>query len=129
MAEIDEAVLERVRAAYDAFNRGDYDASATALHPEIEWNRVAEFEQPLQGREAARENMNPEVFATQRTEVRGMEVIGDYVLVDTTFHAVGAGSGIELDQDGYHLWRIEDGLGKSFEFFLDRDEAVKAASG
>ena len=56
-----------------------------------------------------------------------VEEIGDCVIVEATFHAVGSGSGIELNQAGYHVWRIRDGKGVEFRFFLDRDEAVAAA--
>jgi ketosteroid isomerase-like protein len=127
MAEEMDLVIERIRLGYDAFNRGDFDAAVDLLHPEIEWHRVAEFEQPLRGRQAVREFMDPEVFERQQTEILEIEVIGDFVLVYATFHGAFAGSGIELSQPGHHLWRIRDGQAAEFRYFLDRDEAVKAA--
>ena len=129
MAEDMEQALKRVLAAYDAFNRGDFDAAAEHLHPEVQWNRVAEVEQPVEGRDAVRSMFEPEIWSRQHTDVHRSEVIGDFVLLDTTFHGTGAGSGIELNQLGFHLWRIEDGKGREFLFFLDRDEAVAAAQG
>jgi ketosteroid isomerase-like protein len=122
-----EQARERVIAAYEAFNRGDFDGAAEHLHPKVQWNRVAEFEQAVSGRDSVRSMFEPEVWASQRTEIHGSEVIGDCVLLDTTFHGKGMASGIELDQDGYHLWRIEDGKGREFTFFTDREEAVAAA--
>jgi ketosteroid isomerase-like protein len=127
MPEDMERARGRVVAAYEAFNRGDFDGAAEHLHPEVEWNRVAEVEQPVRGRENVRSMFEPEVWASQRTDIHRAEIIGEFVLLDTTFHGKGAASGIELNQDGYHLWRIRDGKGAEFHFFLDRDEAVAAA--
>lgn len=127
MSEDAERLLERIEAGYEAYNRGDFDAAAEHLHPEIEFSRVSDVESSLVGREAVRKNMEPEVWESQRVEVHGTEVIGDFVVVDATFHAVGSGSGIELHQRGYHLWRARDGRAAEFRFFIDRDEAVAAA--
>ena len=65
---MDEAV-EKIHAGYEAFNRGDFDASAKFIHPDIVWNRVVDVESALEGRDAVRENMEPAVFAAQRAEV------------------------------------------------------------
>jgi ketosteroid isomerase-like protein len=128
VSEDAERLLERIEAGYEAYNRGDFDAAAEHLHPEIEFSRVSDVESSLVGRDAVRENMEPEVWETQQVEVHGSEVIGDYVVVDTTFHAVGSGSGIELHQRGYHLWRAKDGRAVEFRFFTVREDAVQAAT-
>lgn len=49
------------------------------------------------------------MFTAQRTEVPSIEVIGECILVEDTFHGEGAASGIRLDQRGFHLWRMRDG--------------------
>ena len=120
--------LERVLDAYKAFNRGDFDVAAEHLHPDVKWNPVAEVEVPIHGRDAVRSMFEPEIWSSQQTDIHETEILGDWILLDTTFHGKGAASGIELNQDGYHLWRIKDGKGAEFRFFLDRDEAVAAAS-
>lgn len=122
-----ERAQERLRYGYDAFNRGDFDESARHLHPDVDWHRVADVEQTLEGRDAVRGNMEPEVWGKQQVEVHRMEVIGESVIIDTTFHAEGRGSGIPMHQAGYHLWKIKDGLGARFQFFNDRADAVAAA--
>lgn len=122
-----EQAMERIRAGYEAFNRGDFDESAKFVHPDIDWHRVADVESSLRGRDAVRENMDPVVFQEQEVEITGMEPIGDCIVVDTVFHAIGAGSGIELNEGGHHLWRIKDGLGAEFRYFDRRDDAVAAA--
>ena len=124
-----DQALERVRAGYEAFNRGDFDASAEFVHPDVVWNRVAEFESPLQGREAVRANMEPEVFSEQVSDIRETEIVGDCVLARVNFRARGAGSGIEMDDEAWHLWRIKDGMAIEFRYFDGREDAVTAARG
>jgi ketosteroid isomerase-like protein len=129
MAEDMEQAARNIREAYEAFNRGDFDAAAEHLHPDVVFQRVAEVEGALEGQAAVRENMTPDVWQRQELEIHALEAIGERILIEATFHASGAGSGIELHQTGYHLWRIREGKGAEFRFFLDRDEAVAAASG
>lgn len=128
MAEIGDEEIESIRGAYEAFNRGDFDAAAELIHPDIVWNRVADVEGPFRGRDAARSHMEPDVFSTQRNEIHSIEAVEDCVLVDCTFHGEGASSGIKLDQRGFHLWRIRDGKAIEFRYFLDREDALQAAS-
>jgi ketosteroid isomerase-like protein len=129
MAVVSEKEIERIRRGYDSFNRGDFDAAAELIHPDIVWNRAAaDFEGPAHGAEAVRGLWEPEVFTTQFNDPfdragRGLRPgRGD-------FPRQGAGSGIKLDQRGFHLWRIRDGKAIEFRYFLDRDEAMHAAKG
>ena len=127
MAEDMDAAQERIRRGYEAFSRGDFDEAGGFVHPDIAWHRVIDVEQTLEGRDAVRHNMEPEAWNGQTVEIHGMEVFGDSLVVDATFRAEGAGSGIPVQQRGCHLWKIRDGLGGRFEYFTDRDEAVRAA--
>src|SRR5688572_23094681 len=101
MAEDMERAVAMVRRGYEAFNDGDFDAAVEMMHPEIEWQRVAEVEQPLRGREAVREFFQPEVFKRQHSEIFEVTPVGEHVLVHARFHGSFAGSGIELTQDGF----------------------------
>lgn len=120
-------LIERIEAGYEAFNRGDFEAASALFHPDIVWNRVAEVERPVRGAEAARGLIEPQVFATQRNEIHSIEFIGDHVLVEATFHGVGAASGIELNERAFHLWRMRDGQVVEFSYFLERADALAAA--
>jgi ketosteroid isomerase-like protein len=124
-----DEMVGRVKAGYEAFNRGDFDAAAEYYHPEIVWHRVSGIEAPLVGREAVRRNMDPQIFAEQRAEVVEADVVGDCVLVRAVFQIRGAGSGIEMADDAWHLYRIKDGMAIEFRHFTERDEAVAAARG
>jgi ketosteroid isomerase-like protein len=119
--------IELVRRGYDAFNRGDFDAVTDLLDPDVVWQRVAEIEQPIRGAESVRAFLEPQVFSHQRNEIHAIEVVGECVLVDATFHGRGAASGIEANQRRFHLWRLRDGRVIELRFFLDRDEALAAA--
>ena len=127
MAEDMERAKRTIGDGYEAFNRGDFEAAVEYLHPEVDWQRVADFEANLEGREAVRKNLEPDFFHQQGVEIHSFEVFGDSLLLNATFRASGRGSGIELDQVGYHRWKIKDGMGVRFRFFLDREEAVRAA--
>jgi ketosteroid isomerase-like protein len=127
MAEDMERAKRIVSESYEAFNRGDFDAAAEHLHPEVEWNRVVEVESPIEGKEAARANMDPVAWSEQRVEINDMETIGDSLVVDTVFHATGSSSGIALDSETFHVWKIKEGKGAKFQAFLERDDAVRAA--
>jgi len=122
-----ERAKQMIRDAYDAFNREDFDAAAVNLHPDVEWMRVSEVETPIRGKDAVRANMDPFVWSEQRIEITGMEAFGDSLVIDTVFRARGSGSGIELENESFQVWKIKDGMGARFETFLDRDEAVRAA--
>lgn len=127
MAEDMERAKRVIAEAFEAFNRGDFDAAIEHAHPEIEWRGALEVEAPLAGKEAVRASLDPVIWDEQRIEINSMEAIGNSLLVDATFHATGSSSGIALNNDGFHVWKIRDGLACRFEFFADRDEAVAAA--
>lgn len=124
-----ENAAEIIRSAYDAYNRGDYEAAAEHIDPEIVWNRAAKVERAVHGIDAAKALMEPQAFSSQHNEIHAIEVLGEFVLVDTTFHAVGAASGIELNQSGYHLWKVRDGKAIEFSPFDEREDALRAAQG
>ena len=129
MAEDMDRAVEVVLRGYAAHNAGDLDKAAELLHPDVVFNRVSDVEAPIEGAAGVRENMEPDVWESEHLEIHGTEVVGDCVLADVTFTARGSGSGIELNDRAWHLWRIKDGKGVEFRHFNDRDEALKAARG
>ncbi|HET8593488.1 MAG TPA: nuclear transport factor 2 family protein [Solirubrobacterales bacterium] len=99
----------RSPASRGTCGRFDFEAATEWLHPAVVWHRLADVERPTPGIDAVKEFMRPQVFTAQRTEVPSIEVIGECILVEDTFHGEGAASGIRLDQRGFHLWRMRDG--------------------
>lgn len=127
MAAEDQDLWEqRLRDGYDAFNRGAFEEAGKHLHPDIVWHRPMQIEGAVEGADGVRRHMEPDAFSSQRIEIHSMEAVGECVLVDCTFHAVGASSGLPFSQEVFHLWRIRDELAVEFNGFFDRDEAVAA---
>ena len=69
----------------------------------------------------------PDVFERQKAEVLEITTHGDKLLVHAKFYGSFSESGIELEQPGWQLWTIRDGLGAKLEVFLDREVALNAA--
>jgi ketosteroid isomerase-like protein len=127
MTEDMEAAERKLRGAYDAFNRGDFDSVVEALHPEIEWQRVAEVEGVDHGRDAVREFLKPDIFERQEAHIVRITTHGEKLLVHANFVGAFSATGIELEQEGWQLWTVRDGLAARLEAFLDRDQALEAA--
>jgi uncharacterized protein len=52
--------------------------------------------------------------------------IGDRVLVLTRYSGVAKSSGLSVDQEGAHVWRMRDGTALRLEVFPDRHAALGA---
>jgi ketosteroid isomerase-like protein len=123
--------VDRLRAGYEAFNRGDYETALDFMDPEVEFHRSerALDTRPLRGLDAVRQFMLPEVFDRQVVELD--EVIENdaagKMFVSLTFRVRGRGSGIELANHGYHVWTIRGDKAAHCQFFEDRGDALDAA--
>jgi ketosteroid isomerase-like protein len=62
-----QETVEIVRAAYAAFNRGDFNAVMVLTRPEVGLVRPS-IESPVTGRDAMRAWMEPDAFAELRAE-------------------------------------------------------------
>jgi ketosteroid isomerase-like protein len=121
---------ERLRAGYDAFNRGQYDDTLEFMHPDIEWHRgeVSVEGGVIRGRDGVRALMTPDVFDRQSIEVEKITINGDKVLVQTIFQVRARGSGIELQNRGWQVWTVRDDQAVRVELF-DDEAAARAAAG
>ena len=121
--------IEKLRRAYAAFSRGDFDDALTYAHPDIEYV-PAYGAAPVRGLEPLRSWMEPDAFERQVIEPLDFVVSGNKVLVRHRIRSKGAGSGIELEGFSWGVWTLnEDGLAVRLEGFGDREEsrARKAA--
>jgi uncharacterized protein len=120
-----------IRLGYDAFNRGDFEGAVSLMHPDVELRRPEmspESESgPLRGPEAVRAWMMPDIFERQQVEVEEIVENGDKVLVGGRIRVRARGSGIEVDDQAFHIWTIRDGKAARLEFYSDRSQALKAA--
>ena len=117
---------EVVRGFFDAYNRGDFDAAAEFVHPNVEMVPPGD-QPPYRGRKAVRKWMEPDAFAEQTAEVREFTEVAERVLVEAHSWLTGAGSGINLEVDFWSvLWIDDDGLLTRCEILLDRQPALNA---
>jgi ketosteroid isomerase-like protein len=109
MDERHAALIDTLRRAYGAFNRGDFDAAVEFAHPEMEFVPPG-GQASLRGAEALRAWMEPDAFEEQRIEPLDFKVAGNKVLVRQRIQARGAGSGINLDLENWTVWTFDDEL-------------------
>src|SRR5918999_4818228 len=122
-----EENIERLKAAYEALNRGDFDAAVEIAHPEIEFVRVAGLP-PVRGVDALRAWMEPDAWETQTYEPLDFRDNGNKVLVHQRNKARGAGSGIDIEVEAWGVWTFDDeGRATRMEGFLAEDQALEAA--
>ena len=115
-----------LREKYEAFNRGDLDAVLRDTHQAFELQRP-HGGGVVRGRQAVLEHLRPDAFDEEGETPLEFVEHGDAVLVRSRSFSRGAGSGIEIDQEMFHVWRIRDGLPARVELYMDRDEAYRAA--
>jgi limonene-1,2-epoxide hydrolase len=120
----DEENIARLRAAYAAFSRGDFDAAVAAgIHPGFEYVPAGGLA-PIRGAESFRAWMEPDAFDSLTVEPLEIAINGDRALVRQHTTARGAGSGIEMETFTWGVWTIDDdGLAVRLEIFQDPDEA------
>jgi ketosteroid isomerase-like protein len=121
--------LEKLRRAYEAFSRGDFDAAIEIVHPEIEFVRAG-GQSPVLGADAFRAWMEPDAIEEARIEPIEFRTNGRKVLVRQLNRLRGAGSGIELESETWAVWTLdENGLATRLEGFMghQRKEAFEAA--
>lgn len=121
--------LEKLRRAYEAFSRGDFDAAIEIVHPEIEFVRAG-GQSPVLGADAFRAWMEPDAIEEARIEPIEFRTNGSKVLVRQLNRLRGAGSGIELESETWAVWTLdESGLATRLEGFMghQRKEAFEAA--
>jgi ketosteroid isomerase-like protein len=123
MSDRDTELIARLRRAYEAFNRGDFDRAVEMVHPEIEFISVG-GQPPFKGVDRFRAWMEPDAFETQAIEPLELTVAGNKVLVRQHATARGAASGIEMENDSWSVWTLnEDGLATRVEGFLHHQSA------
>ena len=129
MSDQDPEIVARLRRAYEAFSRADFDAAMEIAHPDLVFFPPG-GQAPMNGAEAFRGWMEPDALEEQRIEPREFRVNGDKVLVHHHVWARGAGSGIELDIDAWVVWTVDEaGLVTRVEAFLPHQgsQALEAA--
>ena len=126
--------LERLLAAYAAWNRGDLDGWLEAMHPEVEMTPAGIFP-GLDPRYYGREGMAKfwhqihDPWERFEIEIEGMDERDDGYVLAIRFRAKGVESGVDVDMQFGHAIRIQDGLALEVITRGTPEEAAAALGG
>ena len=101
--------VEIVRRIYEAFNERDADEAVELVSPRLSFQ--SEFDalsgRHYEGRAGFRNYFRDmaEVWAEFHVELGEIETVGDAVIVAYRERAIGRGSGLVVEADGYELCR------------------------
>ena len=127
---VSEEDIERLRAAYEAWNRGEREPLMENLDPAFELHDLDVPDSPVfRGRDGFRTNLErlAEIASEFRLEPRELTPVGDRILAIVHVVLRGRGSGVEVEQDVAHLWTLRDGKGLRLEIYLDVERGREAA--
>ena len=124
-------VIETMRQAYAAMNRGDLDAAVEGFDPEIEWwppDTMPE-RQAYRGREEIKQRLVEliEPWSHVSFEVEEVNAEGDKLVVGVRIAGRGRGSGADVEARFYNVVADRDGTPVRIENYLNREQAVRAA--
>jgi ketosteroid isomerase-like protein len=124
----DAEIVEKVRAGFAAFNRGDFDEAVAMMHPDVEYIPVG-GQAPIRGAERLREWMKPSAWDLQVIEPLDVTVAGNKILMHSRTSARGAGSGIEMEVEAWTVMTVDaDLLVIRIETFLPHEEQQARSS-
>ena len=130
-ASHEQAHVEAVLQAIDAFNRADMDAMLALAGDDFEydWSRSLAPNRGLyKGPEGFMEFINEQwnMFDDFRLEVHEYIPRGQHVVVTATVHGRGR-QGIPVSANSAHLYTFENGRLVRITLYQERDEALAAA--
>jgi uncharacterized protein len=118
-----------IRPIYAEWGRGNWRSAFDVYHPQMEWGWSDEFPD-LDGVFADTRDPNPRLrrwlsgWQGWRVQADDYLEIGDYVVVLATYRGRGKGSGVELEQEGAHVFRVRGGKVVRLEIFASRQKAL-----
>jgi uncharacterized protein len=123
--------VDLIRPIYEEWGRGNWRPRFDVYHPKMEWGWSDEFP-GLAGVYEDHEDPNPRLVAwlngweNWRAEADEFLEFGDHVVVLATYHGRGRGSGVEISQEGAHVFELRDGKVVRLEIFATRARALQS---
>jgi uncharacterized protein len=123
--------VDLLRPIYEEWGRGNWRPRFDVYHPNMEWGWSDEFP-GLAGVYEDHEDPNARLvawlngWAHWRAEADEFLEFGDHVVVLATYHGRGRGSGVEISQEGAHVWELRDGKVVRLEIFATRAKALQS---
>ena len=120
-----------IRPIYEEWGRGNWRPAFDVYHPEMEWGWSDEFP-GLAGVHQDSEHPNPRLRAwlspwdDWRAVAEDFLEIGDHVVVLASYRGRGKGSGVEIRQEGAHVFELRDGKVVRLEIFASRERALQS---
>lgn len=128
--------LEVVKGLYAAFARGDGAAVLAGMDPGIIWNEAESFpyadRNPYVGPMAVAEGL----FYRLATDWDNFQVLpeefldaGNTIVVMGRYRATYKATGVAMNPQFAHVWRVKDGKITNFQQYVDTAQAVNAMAG
>jgi uncharacterized protein len=120
-----------IRPIYEEWGRGNWRPRFEIYHPQMEWGWSEEF-LGLGGVYEDHRDPNPRLRAWLgewehwRAEAEEFLEIGDYVVVLASYVGRGRGSGVEIRQEGAHVFKLREGKVVRLEIFASRRKALES---
>jgi ketosteroid isomerase-like protein len=120
-----------IRPIYEEWGRGNWQPRFEVYHPHMEWGWSDEFP-GLAGVYDDRRDPNPRLHSWLsewehwRVEADDYLELDDHVVVLASYHGRGKGSGVEIHQQGAHVFELRDGKVVRLEIFADREKAIES---
>jgi uncharacterized protein len=127
--------VEVVRAIYQAWARGDYEAAFARLDTDIEWfgpPDISAAGEPDSGLSRGHEGVSRSLARWVGTwddysfELGRLMDHGDDVLVEGRHRGRGKTSGVEVSEEIFSVWTLRAGLAIRQRMFRDRAQALEA---
>ena len=125
-----EKDIETIRAGYEAFGRGDWDAVVGDAAPDFEVQPSDRFVRPkpfrgvAEARQFFRELFEP--FEEVTAEPERFIGRGERIVVFLVVRARPRGSRAVVENEIAHLWTMRDGKAARLQIFPEREKALAA---
>jgi len=125
-----ETNVDRLRAGYEALDKGDMETLQQFIHPQAEMHDRPEIPDAttyvgwdgiVLSLRASRETFDDFHFIPQRFHENG-----DRIVVILTMTGTGRASGVPVEERIAHVWRIEDGRAVELHAYSDPADALDA---